>query len=148
MAIFSSITRQPIAEGKGGRKKGRETSMCGCFSHAPHWRPGLQPRHVSRLGIEPATLWFAGRHSVHWATPARAKFSFLPFSKILISLGLIHLKLCSCISLTQKCISNSRNKIFLKIRVVLDKSGSSKAQKSCFCLFLILQKKQLLFHQF
>ena len=24
-----------------------------------------------RLGIEPATLWFPGRHSVHWATPAR-----------------------------------------------------------------------------
>ena len=23
------------------------------------WRPGLQPRHVPWLGIEPATLWFA-----------------------------------------------------------------------------------------
>ena len=33
-------------EGKEGRKRGRETSVCGCFSHAPHWGPGLQPRHV------------------------------------------------------------------------------------------------------
>ena len=33
-------------EGKGGRKRGRETSMCGCLSHAPYWGPGLQPRHV------------------------------------------------------------------------------------------------------
>ena len=28
------------------RKKERETSMCGCFSSAPYWGPGLQPRHV------------------------------------------------------------------------------------------------------
>ena len=33
-------------EGKGRRKKGRETSVCGCISRDPHWRPGLQPRHV------------------------------------------------------------------------------------------------------
>ena len=32
--------------------------MCGCLSSAPYWRPGLQPRHV--LGINLATLWFAG----------------------------------------------------------------------------------------
>ena len=35
-----------------------------------------------RLGIEPATLWFAGRHSIYWATAARALFvlySFLYF---------------------------------------------------------------------
>ena len=31
---------------RGGRKTGRETSVCGCFSCAPYWRPGLQPRHV------------------------------------------------------------------------------------------------------
>ena len=24
------------------------------------------------LGIKPATFWFAGQHSIHWATPARA----------------------------------------------------------------------------
>ena len=39
-------------EGKGERKRGRETSMCGCLLCAP----GLQPRHVPWVGIEPVTL--------------------------------------------------------------------------------------------
>ena len=47
--------------------------MCGCLSHAPNWGPGLQPRHVPWLGIEPATPCFAGWHSIHWATPTRTK---------------------------------------------------------------------------
>ena len=46
--------------------------MCGCLSHAPYWGPGLQPRHVPWAGIEPATRWFIGWHSIHWATPVRA----------------------------------------------------------------------------
>ena len=46
--------------------------MGGCLSRVPTWGPGPQPRHVPWLGIEPATLWFAGWHSIHWATPARA----------------------------------------------------------------------------
>ena len=29
------------------------------------WGPGLQPRPVLRLGIEPATLWFAVSCSNH-----------------------------------------------------------------------------------
>ena len=29
-------------EGKGGR----ETLICGCLLHTPHWGHGLQPRHV------------------------------------------------------------------------------------------------------
>ena len=33
--------------------------MCGCLSRGPHWGPGPQPRHVTWLGIEPLTLWFA-----------------------------------------------------------------------------------------
>ena len=45
-------------EGKRRRKRGRETSICGCLSHTPYWGPGLQPRHVPWLGIEPVTLWF------------------------------------------------------------------------------------------
>ena len=60
-------------EGKGKRKRGRETSMCGCLSHTPYWGPGPQYRHVPSLGMEPATLWFAGQHSIHWATPARVR---------------------------------------------------------------------------
>ena len=46
--------------------------MCGCLSHALQWGPGPQPRPVPWLAIEPATLWFAGQHSIHRATPARA----------------------------------------------------------------------------
>ena len=34
-------------QGKGGRKKGRETSMCGCLLSAPIWGSGLQPRQVA-----------------------------------------------------------------------------------------------------
>ena len=36
-----------FSEGKGGRKRGIETSMCGCLSSTPNWGPGQQPRHVS-----------------------------------------------------------------------------------------------------
>ena len=58
----------------GGRKRGKETSMCGCLSCPPYWGPGLQPRHVPWLEIEPMILWFTKDpwSSVHWATPARA----------------------------------------------------------------------------
>ena len=52
-------------EGKGGRKRGRETSMCGCLSSVPYWGPGPQPRHMPSLRIEPAILWVAGWHSIH-----------------------------------------------------------------------------------
>ena len=31
---------------KGERKRGTETSMCGCLSRTPYWGPGPQPRHV------------------------------------------------------------------------------------------------------
>ena len=41
-------------EGKRSRKRGREISMCGCYSCTLYW--GL--RHVPWLGIEPVTLWF------------------------------------------------------------------------------------------
>ena len=43
----------------------------GCLLHTPNWGPGLQPRHVPYLGIEPVTFWFTGRHLIHWATLAR-----------------------------------------------------------------------------
>ena len=63
-------------EGKGGRKRGRETSKCGCLLHTPYWGPGPQPRHVPWLGIEPETLWFTGWRSLHRTTPARARLYF------------------------------------------------------------------------
>ena len=62
-------------KGKGGRKRGRETSVCGCLSHTLNWGSGLQPRHVPWLGIELATLWFTDWHSIHWVTPPRACFT-------------------------------------------------------------------------
>ena len=33
-------------KGKGGRKRGKETSVCGCLSCTPYQGPGLQHRHV------------------------------------------------------------------------------------------------------
>ena len=39
---------------------------------------------VPWLGIQSAALWFVGRHSVHWATPARAQSFDLTFSYLAI----------------------------------------------------------------
>ena len=50
--------------------------MCSCLSCTPYQGPGRKPRHVTWLGIEPATLWFTGWHLIHWATPARAKIFY------------------------------------------------------------------------
>ena len=55
-----------------------EITSIGCFSHPPNWGPGPKPRHVPWLRIEPATFWFAGRHSEHWTIPARAWRPILP----------------------------------------------------------------------
>ena len=55
------------------RRRVGERERCGCLVQAPNWGPRLQPRHVPWLGIKPVTLWFAGQHSIHWATPARAE---------------------------------------------------------------------------
>ena len=46
--------------------------MCSCLLCAPYWGPGPHPRDEPWLGIEQATLWFAGPCSIHWAAPARA----------------------------------------------------------------------------
>ena len=35
--IFKRFYLFIFREEKGGRKRGRETSMCGCLSHAPYW---------------------------------------------------------------------------------------------------------------
>ena len=59
-----------LDRGDGMGKRGRETSICGCLLHAP--QPGPQPRHVPWVGIKPVTLWFSGRCSIHWDTPAWA----------------------------------------------------------------------------
>ena len=51
--------------------------MGSCLLCASYWGPGLQPRDVPWLGIEPATLWFTSLCSIHWATPARATSTFM-----------------------------------------------------------------------
>ena len=68
-------------EGEGGRKRGRETSMC-VASRVCYWGPGPQPRFVRWLGIEPATLCLAGQCSIHRATQVRAEAHFLIKYKI------------------------------------------------------------------
>ena len=50
--LFSHFQR----EGKGGRRRGRETSMHGCLLSAPYWGPGSQPRHVPWLVINQLAL--------------------------------------------------------------------------------------------
>ena len=71
-------------EGKKGEKHGcaRRLTLVGCLSHTPSQGPGLQSRHVPWLGIELVTFRFAGWHSIHWATPARAQLSFLLLSPL------------------------------------------------------------------
>ena len=90
-------------EGMGGRRRGRETSMCGYLLYAPHWGPGLQPRHVPWLGIEPATLCFAGQHSIHWATPARAGIHLFDWVAVVYSLSLLYVPWCGQ---TKTCLSS------------------------------------------
>ena len=64
----------------GGEEKERKrnndvqeiTWIC-CLLHTPRQEPGLQPKRVPCWGIKPATLQFTGGHSIHRATPARAR---------------------------------------------------------------------------
>ena len=94
---------------RGSGRERRETSICGCLSCATYRRPGLQPRHVPWLGIEPETLWFAGLHSIHWIKPARARnYLFIYFftntgNALLVGLISIMSKLSS-----MRCINKSQ----------------------------------------
>ena len=61
----------------GGRERGRETSMCGCFSRIPYWGLGPQPRPCvpdwesdqGHFGSQ------AGTHSTEPHQPGRETFS-------------------------------------------------------------------------
>ena len=60
--IYLFIFRQ---RGREGERKG-EKHPCVVASRTPHTgEPGLQSKDVPQLGIEPATLWFTGWHSIH-----------------------------------------------------------------------------------
>ena len=51
-----------------------------CLLHTPSQGPGLQPRHVPWLGIEPGTFWFMEWCSTHWAAPVGAFRRFIAMS--------------------------------------------------------------------
>ena len=78
---FSFYKFYLFLERREGREKERERNInvwdMSCLSHAPKCGPVLQSRHVPWLGIELATLWFTASCSIPWATPTRAKLSFL-----------------------------------------------------------------------
>ena len=75
--LFTFKERDREGEREGEKHQyGRDTWIC-CLWHAHNWGPGRQPRHILWLGIKLATFWFTGQHSLYWATPARAFFSFL-----------------------------------------------------------------------
>ena len=50
ICLFLRFYLFTFGEGKGTRKRGRETSMCGCLSHAPHRGYSLQPKHAPKTG--------------------------------------------------------------------------------------------------
>ena len=88
MCVFLETGFMVWREGKVREKeKERNISVWLPLMCAPYWGPGPQPRHVPWLGIEPATLWFSGQHSIHWAAPARAGFmALIRFSKGFVTL--------------------------------------------------------------
>ena len=55
----------------------RRKISIGCLLHVSQQGTGQHPRHVPWPGIELVIFQFAGWHSVHWVTPARAIFEFL-----------------------------------------------------------------------
>ena len=69
--IFLKILFIFRERGKGGRERERNISVVVACA-PPSGESGLQPRHVPYLRIEPVTLCFIGRSSIHRATPARA----------------------------------------------------------------------------
>ena len=85
-----------LERGEGRRKRGTGTSMCQRYNDqlplicAPYWGPGLKPRPVPWLGIEPVTFWFLSWHSVPWATPARATWWVLNLGSVGVSNVYMH----------------------------------------------------------
>ena len=79
-----------IREEKGGRKTGREISMCRYLSRAPYWGPGPQPRNrtndpvVLRPALNPLSHTSQGRSLLTNSKllPLRGKPNYLKFSYI------------------------------------------------------------------
>ena len=67
-----------LERGEGKEKRGRETSVCGCLSHAPYWGPGAEARHVPwELNWRPFGLQ-AGAQSTEPHQPGPQDFLVLP----------------------------------------------------------------------
>ena len=64
--------------GREGEREGEKhwCVVASCTLPISAGGPGMQLRHVAWLWIEPATLWFTGPRSIHWAIPARAQMWF------------------------------------------------------------------------
>ena len=120
--------------------------MCGCLPCTHHQGPGLQPRHVPWLGIKPATIWFAGQHSVHWATPPRTLMKFFK-GKIYIRWNPWKCKyiIRSVLTNVNTCVANTPIKgqnisITLQSFIILPLSPHCPTGNQCshFCLHILI----------
>ena len=77
--IYLFLEREEEGE-KGEKHQCERETLIGCLLLAHNWGPGPQLRHVSWLGNKRVTVRFTGRHSSHWAVPARALHIILTMS--------------------------------------------------------------------
>ena len=87
--------------------------MCGCLLCTSYWGPGPQPRHVPWPGIQLAILWFAGWHSIHWATPARVESYFLRWTNSLFLLQAHQATSWGMVSQVVACVQENKGLVKL-----------------------------------
>ena len=131
------------------RERGREREREGEKHHcvvasptSPYWGPGPQPRHVRWLRIESVTPWFAGWHSIHWATPASAGIKH--FDKVFFDQT--HCMTCECCFRQMKLNESAANAdyFYRLLRATLPwwrRKGLSR-QEVCFWFLLHLSVPQ------
>ena len=144
-----------LEKGREGEREGEKHQRMVASHARPYWGPGLQPRCVPRLGIEPATLCFTGMCSVHWATPTRANVIYFCFkwSYVRVQKYVLNYKnyfICSHIFILSGTLSSSLDVCFLqKARKPLWDLWSvflySRLRVLC-CLLNAWNSKNLVFH--
>ena len=60
LGVFKILFIYFRQRGREGKEKEGNINVWLPLTHL-YWGPGLKPRHVPWLGMEPATLWFAAR---------------------------------------------------------------------------------------
>ena len=121
-----------------GREIGQERNISMWLPLAPLYRgPGPQPRPR----IELVTLWFAGPHSIHWATPARASFSKLsPAVGVVTLFSFSHLNrfvgIVPCAFSLHLPKADNVKCLFMCVFTVCVPSSSVKYVHVSFCHFL------------